>query len=150
MVVGVRHISYEQNGRVVIVTIRWPEVMNALHFEASLELGEAWCRYESDDEAWVAIVTGAGDKAFFAGADLKRLSSYSQEQIAAELEAGSTTCPTRSSMHRNSWIVITPGAARAPVDERRRREDAPRRSRLRSAALDARRAARISSHLSVV
>lgn len=82
------HISYEKDGRVVTVTIRRPEVMNALHFEANLELGEAWRRYEADDEAWVAIVTGAGERAFSAGADLKRISSYSQQMIARELEAG--------------------------------------------------------------
>lgn len=65
-----RFISYEQVGRLVVVTIRRPEVRNALHLAAHLELDEAWRRYEQDDNAWVAILTGEGDRAFCAGSDL--------------------------------------------------------------------------------
>lgn len=68
---GFRYIAYETDGHVVTVTIKRPEVMNALHQEAHLELDTAWKAYESDDQAWVAILTGDGDRAFCAGADLK-------------------------------------------------------------------------------
>ena len=66
-----QYISYEQDGRVVLVTIQRPEVRNALNGQAHLELDRAWRRFEDDDSAWVAILTGAGDQAFCAGADLK-------------------------------------------------------------------------------
>ena len=66
-----RYVSYETDGHVATVTIRRPEVMNALHHEAHLELDAAWRMYESDSEAWVAILTGQGERAFCAGADLK-------------------------------------------------------------------------------
>jgi enoyl-CoA hydratase/carnithine racemase len=64
-------ISYEQDGRVAIVTIRRPEARNALHLAAHLEMDRAWRQFEQDDDVWVAILTGEGDKAFCAGADLK-------------------------------------------------------------------------------
>lgn len=66
-----RYIGYEIDGHVATVTIRRPEVMNALHHEAHLELDAAWRMFESDQEAWVAILTGQGERAFCAGADLK-------------------------------------------------------------------------------
>ncbi len=66
-------LNYEkkQNGRVVVITLNRPEAMNALNGELSAAIDEAWERFRDDDEAWVAILTGAGDKAFSAGADLK-------------------------------------------------------------------------------
>jgi enoyl-CoA hydratase/carnithine racemase len=71
----VSFISYQKEGRVVLVTIRRPEVRNALHLPAHLEMDAAWHTFEEDDEAWVAILTGEGDKAFCAGADLKHASA---------------------------------------------------------------------------
>jgi fatty-acyl-CoA synthase len=61
----------ERDGRLTIVTINRPEVMNALHMEAHLELQGVWDAFEADPDQWVAIVTGAGDRAFSAGRDLK-------------------------------------------------------------------------------
>ncbi len=60
-----------REGRVLVVTINRPEVMNALHRPAHFELDEVWNGFAADPELWVAIVTGAGDKAFSAGNDLK-------------------------------------------------------------------------------
>jgi len=61
----------ERDGRILTVTIDRPEVMNALHPPANVELGEVFDEFCSDDELWVAIITGAGDRAFSAGNDLK-------------------------------------------------------------------------------
>ena len=61
----------EVRDQVWIVTIDRPEVMNAVHRPASLELEAVFDRFEADPEAWVAIVTGAGPRAFCAGNDLK-------------------------------------------------------------------------------
>jgi len=61
----------ERFGRVYVVTITRPEVMNALHRPASLELNQAFDEFEGDADLWVAVITGAGAKAFCAGNDLK-------------------------------------------------------------------------------
>jgi crotonobetainyl-CoA hydratase len=61
----------ERDGPLSIVTIDRPEVMNAIHPPACAELAEVFDAFEADDEQWVAIVTGAGDRAFSAGNDLK-------------------------------------------------------------------------------
>ena len=66
-----RYCRVAREGRVLVVTIDRPEVMNALHRPAHFELDGVWNDFAADSELWVAIVTGAGDKAFSAGNDLK-------------------------------------------------------------------------------
>lgn len=61
----------EQNGHILTVTINRPEVMNALHGGANHELAEIFDTFDADPELWIAIITGAGDRAFSAGNDLK-------------------------------------------------------------------------------
>jgi len=61
----------EHEGHVTVVTIDRPEVYNALHPPAHDELNAAFDAFAADPDQWVAIVTGAGDKAFSAGNDLK-------------------------------------------------------------------------------
>ena len=60
-----------RNGPITIVTLSRPEVYNALHTDAHNELHEVFNDFAGDPDQWVAIVTGAGDKAFCAGNDLK-------------------------------------------------------------------------------
>jgi len=66
-----QYCRVEREGRVLTVTLNRPEVMNALHRPAHFELGEVFDGFAADPELWIAIVTGAGDKAFSAGNDLK-------------------------------------------------------------------------------
>lgn len=61
----------EIDGHVMTVTIDRPEMRNALHGGANFELGDVFDRFEADPSLWVAILTGSGDKAFSAGADLR-------------------------------------------------------------------------------
>lgn len=61
----------ERDGHVLIVTIDRPERMNALHSPAHYEMSKIFDDFESDPDLWVAILTGAGDRAFSAGNDLK-------------------------------------------------------------------------------
>src|SRR5437016_5327075 len=60
-----------RKGAITIVTLSRPEVYNALHTDAHFELNKVFDDFSADPEQWVAIVTGAGDKAFCAGNDLK-------------------------------------------------------------------------------
>ena len=64
-------IRYEKRDRVAVVTINRPDVMNSLHPAANEELSKAWDDFASDPDCWVGILTGAGEKAFSAGNDLK-------------------------------------------------------------------------------
>jgi enoyl-CoA hydratase/carnithine racemase len=66
-----RFCTVEDEGRVRVVTLNRPEVMNALHNEAHWELEGVWDEFAARDDLWVGIVTGAGDRAFSAGNDLK-------------------------------------------------------------------------------
>ncbi len=64
-------LTTEVNGHVLEVTINRPDVMNALHPPSHKEFDEVWNEFAQDDDLWVGIVTGAGDRAFSAGNDLK-------------------------------------------------------------------------------
>ena len=61
----------EKKDHLWIVTLNRPERMNALHSPAHLELDKIFDNFQEDEEAWVAVITGAGDRAFSAGNDLK-------------------------------------------------------------------------------
>ncbi len=66
-----QYSKVETDGRLMIVTINRPEVYNACHPMANQEMVEAFDEFQSNPDLWVAIITGAGDKAFCAGNDLK-------------------------------------------------------------------------------
>jgi enoyl-CoA hydratase/carnithine racemase len=66
-------VIYEKKSKIAYITINRPEAMNAIDFETNEQLGEIWADFRDDPEMWVAILTGAGDKAFSTGADLKKL-----------------------------------------------------------------------------
>jgi enoyl-CoA hydratase/carnithine racemase len=63
--------NVEREGPLTLVTINRPEVMNAVHPAANHELAEVFDAFAADPDQWVAMITGAGDRAFCAGNDLK-------------------------------------------------------------------------------
>ena len=64
-------IKVERDGPITTLTLNRPEVMNAMHSHAHHEMDEAVNAFAADPDQWVGIVTGAGDRAFSAGNDLK-------------------------------------------------------------------------------
>ncbi len=66
-----QYCTAERDGRILTVTINRPEVMNSLHPMANEELGAVFDDFVADSDLWVAIITGAGERAFSAGNDLK-------------------------------------------------------------------------------
>jgi enoyl-CoA hydratase/carnithine racemase len=66
-----RFCTVADEGRLRIVTINRPEVMNALHSEAHWEFDRVWNEFAAREDLWVGIITGAGNRAFSAGNDLK-------------------------------------------------------------------------------
>lgn len=65
------HIRVDREGHVTIITLNRPDVMNALHSPAHFEMHEVLDAFAADPDQWVGIITGAGDRAFSAGNDLK-------------------------------------------------------------------------------
>ncbi|MGQ0619483.1 MAG: enoyl-CoA hydratase-related protein [Panacagrimonas sp.] len=66
-----RFCTVEREGPVTIVTINRPESMNSLHPPCNAELAEIFDEFAADPTQWVAILTGAGERAFSSGNDLK-------------------------------------------------------------------------------
>ncbi|MFK4654291.1 enoyl-CoA hydratase/carnithine racemase [Bradyrhizobium japonicum] len=66
-----RSVNYEKRGHLAVITFNRPHVLNALHTEAQVELKEIYEDFRDDPNLRVAILTGAGDRAFSAGKDLK-------------------------------------------------------------------------------
>lgn len=98
------HILYEQRGAVVLITINRPEKMNSLDFAANDELTAAWQRFDQDDAARVAVITGAGAKAFCAGADLKTYTIDFASRPAPEFRKRYTDGPGFAGITRNMDI----------------------------------------------
>jgi E-phenylitaconyl-CoA hydratase len=72
-------VSYEKEGKIAIFTINRPEARNALNIETMRELHDTMTDFRDDPELWVGIVTGAGEKAFCSGADIKDTLPFMKE-----------------------------------------------------------------------
>jgi enoyl-CoA hydratase len=78
-------VGYERRGAAAVITIDRPERRNAVDPNTADQLLEAYRRFEDDDAARVMVLTGAGDEAFCAGADLKSVAAaMNDEGIAKE------------------------------------------------------------------
>lgn len=66
-------VRYEVKDRIALVTLDRPEALNAMNTAMRDDLRATWHRFRADDSAWVAVLTGAGDRAFCAGADVKEM-----------------------------------------------------------------------------
>jgi len=64
-------IKTEKKGHILVVTMNRPDVYNAVHADMHHEMAKCWDEFAADQDLWVAVLTGAGDKAFSAGNDLK-------------------------------------------------------------------------------
>lgn len=77
--------KFEIEGRVAWITLNRPEAMNSLNPRLRWELSMHFDEVERNDDIWIAVVTGAGDRAFCAGADLKHRSI--EREASAEQRA---------------------------------------------------------------
>jgi crotonobetainyl-CoA hydratase len=64
-------VLFERHGRVALVTFNRPAVLNAISYEMSVRCGEIIEQIAQDDDLWVIVLTGAGDRSFSVGADLR-------------------------------------------------------------------------------
>src|SRR5207248_7390282 len=75
-----QHLTFERRERgVVLVTINRPEVLNATNDRLHWELTQVWLTLDADETARVAVVTGAGTRAFSAGGDLEMVEANSRD-----------------------------------------------------------------------
>ncbi len=74
-------LEYKKEGKIAIFTINRPEAMNALNLDVNREMHDAMVDFRDDDDLWVGIITGAGDKAFCAGADIKTMLPFMRDHI---------------------------------------------------------------------
>jgi E-phenylitaconyl-CoA hydratase len=77
-------VLYETRGRLAIITLNRPEALNALNSSLRQELLAAITDFRDNPDSWVAIITGSGDRAFSAGADLKEMSAGRQAELTGE------------------------------------------------------------------
>ncbi len=72
-------INYDKEDKIAIFTINRPEALNAIDVKTWRELHEVMVEFRDDPELWVGIITGAGEKAFCAGADIKDTLTFMKE-----------------------------------------------------------------------
>jgi E-phenylitaconyl-CoA hydratase len=78
-------IRYDKDGKIATITIDRPAAMNAMDRETSHELAEAFQDFDQDEQLLVAILTGAGERAFSAGADLKKMYGRAEDGNIREI-----------------------------------------------------------------
>lgn len=98
-------IIYEKKGHIALITINRPERRNALNMEAFGLLAKAWLDFSDDPDLWVAIVTGAGDKSFCAGGDLKEFIHLVTENIGEITKSGGEQKIAGSDVPVNASLV---------------------------------------------
>jgi enoyl-CoA hydratase/carnithine racemase len=97
-------ILFEAHGAIRLITINRAAKMNSLDFAANDALVEAWREFDADETARVAVVTGAGDQAFCAGADLKTYTMAFARTSAPEFRERYTNGPGIGGITRNMDI----------------------------------------------
>jgi enoyl-CoA hydratase/carnithine racemase len=95
------NILYEKHGSVRLITLNRTGKMNSLDFAANDELVDRWQEFAADDDARVAVITGAGADAFCAGADLKTYTMDFVRMPAPEFRARYTNGPGFGGITRN-------------------------------------------------
>ena len=81
--------EFDVQNHVAWITLNRPHVMNALNIELKWQLSQHLDEVERREDIWVAVITGAGERAFSAGADLKERASmaHQSEQVLAKLRS---------------------------------------------------------------
>ncbi len=97
-------VKFEITEKIAILTINRPLAMNALDEETLAGLNKAWIDFRDNPDLWVAIVTGAGVKAFCAGADIKGLAKYYSSTTVEQRKAKADTEPGLGGITRNLEI----------------------------------------------
>ncbi|MCK9540978.1 MAG: enoyl-CoA hydratase-related protein [Novosphingobium sp.] len=103
-------ILVETRGAVTLITLNRPQALNALSSQVLADLVDAFAKFEADASQGCAVITGSGDKAFAAGADIKEmLDKPASEFYAEDFFAQWTSHVTKQT--RKPWIAAVNGFA---------------------------------------
>ena len=72
---------YEKKGRIAYITLNRPEVLNAENSQVKREMKEIFMDFQDDQEVWIGIVSGTGNRAFCAGSDVKEMDEYAKSGV---------------------------------------------------------------------
>ncbi len=92
-------VRYDKRGRVAHITLDRPDVLNAMDLATHEQLAAVWDDFESDEDIWVGVLSGAGDRAFSVGQDLK--------ELATRQAAGQAAPSTFGSLGKPGWPRLT-------------------------------------------
>ncbi len=103
-------VRYEREGAAAVVSIDRQHRRNAVDGETAVKLHEAYLRFESDDDARVLVLTGAGGVSFCAGADLKATETMAGRLTSAEGPMGFTrVMPSKPTIAAISGFCLAGG-----------------------------------------
>nr|MBF6602047.1 enoyl-CoA hydratase/isomerase family protein [Sphingorhabdus sp.] len=103
-------ILVEQRGAVTLITLNRPQALNALNSQVLEDLIGAFADFEADEKQLCAVLTGSGDKAFAAGADIKEMSEKSAAEFYLEDFFAKWTSDIVKTT-RKPWIAAVNGFA---------------------------------------
>ncbi|HEX4836921.1 MAG TPA: crotonase/enoyl-CoA hydratase family protein [Solirubrobacteraceae bacterium] len=107
---GADGVRYERDGAAAVVTIDRPQRRNAVDGPTAEALHEAYQRFESEEDARVMVLTGAGGVAFCAGADLKAIETFGGRLTATEGPMGFTrVTPSKPTIAAISGFCLAGG-----------------------------------------
>lgn len=99
-------ITCQIDGAVTVVTINRPKALNALNLDVLQQLYNVMDKLDHSDEVRVAIITGAGDKAFVAGADVAAMSAMAPEEALEFAKAGHRTMERIAAMQKVTIAAV--------------------------------------------
>ena len=102
--------TFEVRDHVARISLNRPEAMNSMNPDLRWELSQHWDEVEANDDIWVAVVTGAGERAFSAGADLKHRAREREADEAQRAKWQEMALETISLIER--WLFPKPIIAR--------------------------------------
>ena len=116
------NLTYAQEGHVVTLTYDRPEQHNAINREMAAELHHAWRRFRDDDEAFVLVITGAGETTFCAGWDLadaaglEELGDYDAYRVSLYDDDGPCGYTRRADVFKPVIAAVNGGAFAAGLE----------------------------------
>ena len=97
-------IRFEKRGHIALITLDRQEALNAFDIELSREITDVWTEFRDNAELWVAIVTGAGNKSFSTGADLRSLGEFYRSMTPLQRRSRAESQPGLGGITRNLEI----------------------------------------------
>jgi enoyl-CoA hydratase/carnithine racemase len=87
--------TYEKRGKIAIMTINRPDALNAFTAEMLRAMDAAFADFNDDDDLWVAILTGTGEKSFSSGMDLSPATRWATRITPSDHSATSSSRSSR-------------------------------------------------------